>query len=157
MRIAEYIDTCDTSDSLRSWFVDNKPEVLELLATEEARVNKQKEKRGGGGEGVTGISSQTGLRRRRKKKVGEASDGGLEDGGSSKSPVDTSDPLEKVGMATHIRVDRQHSGPSPLSKLGTCNFYDALLAYHDKRVVRSCCRLVLYTSLYGREHSCYCS
>ena len=88
MRIAEYIDTCDLKESLRSWFINNQPEVLELLASEEARLNRQKEKREEGG--MAGLSSQSGLRRRKKKNVG---------GESLKSSLDTSDPLEQVREA----------------------------------------------------------
>ena len=98
MRIAEYIDTCDLSDSLRPWFIDNKPEVLELLASEEARVNRQKEKRREEGLGLGGVAgglaSQSGLRRRRKRKVGGVTD----DHESSKSTIDASDPPEKVNF-----------------------------------------------------------
>lgn len=93
MRIAEYIDTCDLSDTLRPWFINNQPEVLELLASEEARINRQKEKREEEG-GVAGLAAQSGLRRRRKRKVG----GVLDDQESSKSSVDLSDPLEKVNF-----------------------------------------------------------
>ena len=93
MRIAEYIDTCDLSDSLRPWFINNQPEVLELLAAEEARIGRQKEKREKEGlGGVAGLAAQSGLRRRRKRKVGGVSD----DQDSSKSTLDMSDPLEKV-------------------------------------------------------------
>jgi hypothetical protein len=96
MRIAEYIDTCDLSDSLRQWFINNQPEVLELLVSEEARINRQKEKRGKEGlGGVAGLAAQSGLRRRRKRKVGRVSD----DQDSSKSTMDTSDPLEKVNYS----------------------------------------------------------
>jgi hypothetical protein len=96
MRIAEYIDTCDLSDSLRPWFINNQPEVLELLASEEARINRQKEKRKEEGlGGVAGLAAQSGLRRRRKRKVGGVSD----DQDSSKSTMDMSDPLEKVNYS----------------------------------------------------------
>ena len=91
MRIAEYIDTCDLSDFLRPWFINNQPEVLELLANEEARINRQKEKREEG-VGVASLAAQSGLRRRRKRKVGGVSD----DQDSSKSSVDMTDPLDKV-------------------------------------------------------------
>ena len=98
MRIAEYIDTCDLSDSLRPWFINNKLEVLELLASEEARVNRQKEKRREEGLGLGGLAgglaSQSGLRRQRKRKVGGVSD----DHDSSKTTTDMSDPLEKVSF-----------------------------------------------------------
>ena len=91
MRIAEYIDMCDLSDSLRPWFINNQLEVLELLASEEAQINRQKEKIDVGGS-VAGLAAYSGLRRRRKRKVCGVSD----DQESSKSSVDMSDPLEKV-------------------------------------------------------------
>ena len=92
MRIAEYIDTSDLREELRSWFLDQKSEVLELLATEEARVSRQKEKT------ATSASSQSGLRRRRKKMGGESgSEGGASRGdGVPKSSMSSSDPLEQV-------------------------------------------------------------
>ena len=58
--------------------------MLELLAAEEARVNNLKEKRG---VSELGSSSESGLRRRRKKMDREV----------PKTTVDMSNPLDKVG------------------------------------------------------------
>ena len=93
MRIAECIDTCDHRDSLRPWFINNQTEVLELLTSEEAWINRQKEKREEEG-GVAGLATQSGLRRWRKRKVGGVS----HDQESSKSSADLFDPLEKVNI-----------------------------------------------------------
>ena len=43
MRIAEYIDSSEHSDGeLRGWFLDNREEVLDMLAEEEGRVERVK-------------------------------------------------------------------------------------------------------------------
>ena len=43
MRIAEYIDSSEHSgDELRRWFLDNREEVLDMLAEEEGRVGRVK-------------------------------------------------------------------------------------------------------------------
>ena len=83
MRIAEYIDTSSLGDGLRSWFLNQQSEVLEILASEEARIKSDKERRE---VSVADSAFQSGLRRRRKKKEEKA----------SKPSLDISDPLEKV-------------------------------------------------------------
>ena len=67
--------------------------MLELLASEKARINRQKEKREGE-RGVAGLAALSGLRRQRKRKLGGVS----ADQESSKSSLDLSDPLEKVNF-----------------------------------------------------------
>ena len=43
MRIAEYIDSIEHSgDELRGWFLDNREEVLDMLAEEEGRIERVK-------------------------------------------------------------------------------------------------------------------
>ena len=46
MRIAEYIDSSEHSDGeLKEWFLDNREDVLDMLAEEEGRVERVKKGR----------------------------------------------------------------------------------------------------------------